>query len=199
MAIKEQYLNKWRRNNKDARKKILVSDIVLTEYEHSMMSPQMEEDIEYLKNKFAAAAKKSANAKWDIVKNLQYRIIVRPYMNGKYALVSGRLQLEVLRQLAIQSTTVYVADCNSKQEFMDSLKKSMVLNVILPVKALIKPSTEVSESEIASAMAYLMKNKNFEHEMVADPFTYKITKNPVNLYVAERIGLLELQVKLEAK
>ena len=63
----------------------------------------------------------------------------------------------------------------------------------------LRPSSLSTWTGVASAMAYLMKNKNFEHEMVADPFTYKITKNPVNLYVAERIGLLELQVKLEAK
>lgn len=199
MAIKEQYLNKWRRKNKGLKRKINISDVVFTEYEHSIISEQMEEDISYLQNKFVSLGKRKGNTKWDMIKELQYRIIVRPVDDGKYALISGRLQIEVFRRLGIQFANVYVVDAENKQDFMDNLKRTLSITTMLPVKAIVKPSVEVPDSEILDALAYLMKNKDFEKEMVVDPFTYKIIKNPVNLCVAEKIGLVEIQVRLEAK
>ncbi len=200
MAIKEQYLNKWRRLNKNSKKKVNVSDIKLVEYEHSVITKQMEETIKYLEEKFASYGKAgNKEAKWDMIKDLQYRIIVRPLPTGEYALVSGRLQHELLCRLNVQSAYVYVVETGSKQEFMDEVKRTLTITTMLPVKAIVKPSIEVTEAEINASMAYLMKNKDFEHQMVVDPFTYKVLKNPVNLYVAERIGLVDVQVKLEAK
>lgn len=200
MAIKEQYINKWRRLNKDSKKKVAVADIEFTEYEHTIITKQMEEDLGYIEKKFMGCVRSKDNdGKWNVVKELQYRIIVRPLPSGKYALVTGRLQAEALKRLHIQSANVYVVDVESKEDFMNMLKKTMSINAMMPVKAIVKPSQAVSEDEITKAMMYLMKNKNFEHEMVLDPFTYKITKEPVNLYVAERIGLVDVQVRLESK
>lgn len=200
MAIKEQYINKWRRLNRKSRVKVKVEDICFVEYEHSVITKQMEESIAYIEKKIMACVKQKDNdGKWDIIKDLQYRIIVRPLENGKYALISGRLPIEVFRRFGISTAMVYVTDAESKEEFIKMLKKTMTINTMMPVKAIAKSSATVTEEEINNAMAYLMKNKNFEKQMVLDPFTYKVIKEPVNLYVAERIGLVDVEVRLESK
>lgn len=200
MAIKEQYVNKWRRKNKDARQKIFVKDIQIVEHEHTVITKQMEEDIAFIQKKFMDCVKaKDQDGKWRIIKELQYKIVVRPMENGKYGLVMGRLSLEVMLRFGIDSVIAYVTEVKSKEDFVDMMKRTLTIKTMMPVKAIVKPSVAVSEEEINKAMAYLMKNKDFEKEMVLDPFTYKITSGAVNLYVAERIGLVDVQVKLENK
>lgn len=198
MAIREQYVNKWRRKNPELRKQISIESIELCEYEHGIITPQMEKDFEYIQKQFVNfSKKKDTENKWKLIKNLQYKIVVRPIDGGRYALISGRFSLEVLKRLNIQNAYVYVTEAGSKEEFYEMLRKTLTISTMMPLKAIEDPQIAVSEEEITGAMAYLMKNKDFEKELVIDSATYKIMENHINYYVAKRIGLVEIRATLK--